>query len=340
MSEEKSATVYRIRARRFMLTYDSVHADKEELATKIRNVLKKEVTYIAIAWGKGTKTGREHTHVIVETTTAVNQSTKCITWMDIYPRVDVAKSLKRWANMVQYMNEEDKDVYVWGNTTKEEKNKPLREYVLQYKTLAEAIRDNDVRLVKYIKALWEHATKEEEEYVVEELREHPWQKQLADILGYEDTDLVWVHEPIGNTGKTTWAEHQWMIGNALYYLVTGGNGSTSVDIKYFVRFLHNQHKKGWDGRYIFLDIPRCAFMDRKFDPYSIVNLATQQEHQRKDGRREKFILKNKPKVCVLAHRPPDVRKLTTDRVKVYRITNLTLQKEEEQNPLSTHRISY
>ena len=161
-------------------------------------------------------------------------------------------------------------------------------------------------------------------------QEHPWQKQLADILGYEDTDLVWVHEPIGCTGKSRWAVRQHMDGNALYYLVTGRNGSTSVDIKYFVRFLHYQDsKEGWDGRYLLLDIPRCSFMDRKFDPYSIVNLATQQEHQRRDGRREKFKLKNKPKVCVLANKPPDVRKLTTDRVKVYRITDLTLQKEEE-----------
>jgi len=309
MSEQKSTKEYRIRARRFMLTYNSVHADKKELAAKIRTGLKKEVKYIAIAWEKGTKTGREHTHVIVETATAVDQNTKCITWTDIHPRVDAAKSMKHWTHMVQYMNKEDKEVFTWGETATQEAKKDVTGAdVLQYETMADAMRAHDVRLATNIKTVWEHA--KEEDYTVEDMDEHPWQTQLADELAdMKDRSIVWVYDKVGGTGKSTWAQHQHLLNRALYI---GHLGKVSD----FIEAMYNA-KDEWDHEYIIIDLTRQQ--ESGCSIYACIEAAAKRVMTRQKYTSKTFVLKKQPKICVLANWPPDVSALSMDRWRIWEI---------------------
>lgn len=305
MSEQKE---YRIRARRFMLTYNSVHADKEELCEKIRGALKKEVTYVAIAHEVGTKCGRKHTHVIVECKDRLDQNTKSITWAGIHPRVDAAKSMKHWTNMVEYMTKEDKEVYVWGETETQEKKVVTGDDVLAYDTMAEAIRAHDVRLATNIKVVWEHA--KEEEHTVEELKEHPWQEKLADELAdMKDRQIVWVYDKVGGTGKSTWAQHQHLLKRALYI---GHLGKVSD----FIEALYNA-KDSWDHEYIIIDLTRQQ--ESGCSIYACIEAAAKRVLTRQKYASRTFVLRRQPKICVLANWPPDVKALSMDRWRIWEI---------------------
>lgn len=307
MSEQKE---YRIRARRFMLTYNSVHADKKELCEKIRGALKKEVTYVAIAWEIGKKCGRKHTHVIVECKDRLDQSTKCITWTDIHPRVDAAKSMKHWTNMVQYMDKEDKEVFVWGETkTQEAKEVVTGADVLEYDTMAEAMKAHDVRLATNIKVVWEHA--KEEEWEVKELKEHPWQEQLGDELdAMNDRTIMWVYDKVGGTGKSTWAQHQHLLKKALYIGYLG-------KVPDFIEALYSAKDTWWDHEYMFIDLTRQQ--EQGCSIYTCIETAERRVITRQKYRSGTFVLKAQTKVCVFANWPPDVTKLSMDRWRIWEI---------------------
>lgn len=309
MSEEKA---YRIRARRFMLTYNSVHAHKEELCAKIREGLKKEVTYVAIAWEIGKKSERKHTHVIVECVDRLDQNTKCVTWEGIHPRVDAAKSMKHWTNMVQYMDKEDEEVYVWGETSTQEAKEAKKELtgadVLAYENVAEAIRECGVRYATQIKCVWEVA--KEEEYTCEELKEHPWQTQLADTLAdMKDRSIVWVYDKVGGTGKSTWAQHQHILKRALYI---GHLGKVSD----FIEALYNA-KDEWDNEYIIIDLTRQQ--ESGCSIYACIEAAAKRVMTRQKYTSKTFVLKKQPKICVLANWPPEVKELSMDRWRIYEV---------------------
>lgn len=309
-----------------MLTYNSVHVDKALMVEHVKEKMK-GVMYVGVCHEVGKEEKREHTHVLVELEGRCDMKSERLSWKGKVPNVKPATSKKHWTNMMAYIHKEDTEALEWGESSAEAKGATLTgQDIMGYETMEEALLNNDIRLATNIKTVWENVRKEDEGAERKELKYHPWQERLMDVLGYEMTErnIVWVYDRVGGTGKSTWGQRMDIDGNALYI----GHLGKVAD---FIEVLYRE-KDRWDGKYMIIDLTREQ--ERGCAIYQCIEEAAKELHVRQKYTSVKFRQRRQPRICVLANWPPEVTKLSMDRWMIYQVPKAGLTLEYE--PASTH----
>lgn len=140
----------------------------------------------------------------------------------------------------------------------------------------------------------------------------PWQIELEAYLTEEphDREIVWYYDPVGNTGKSTWAKH-WLLNHSDAIMVDG----KAEDIKCALALLHKNKKPL--PKTILWDIPRSQ------EHVSYTAMEKIKDGCFFSGKYESgMILMNKPHIIVFSNHLPDYSKLSTDRWNVKILSEL------------------
>lgn len=142
-----------------------------------------------------------------------------------------------------------------------------------------------------------------------------WQMDLKNILleEPEDRKIIWVHENIGNVGKSAFSKYMVVKHDALY--ITEGKKSDIINIVY--NYVINK-----DLDILILDVPRDN--GNKISYKSLEEIKNGLICNTKYETGNKVI--NAPHIVVFSNSPPDTEKFSADRWEIFEIKNNELIK--------------
>ena len=311
---------FRIKNKHIFLTYSTHFLIKKFKELKI--VKNKEFTY-KLAWETG-KTGYKHTHILLAFKRPIeSKDVRCLDIPDIkHPNIVRVLTKTHWQNLIKYI---DKDCDVKGNTLTGNEYEWLgtvRNVIQSHRTWNDVL--NDDYLVPYVQKYFNWAkavfqAKPKPSFKLTKLRK--WQEQinkrLKELIEEEnDRKVIWIYDPVGNSGKTKLCKH--LLGSGAF-LVTGGK---SAD---------NAYRFNYENTVLF----NLTRTQEDYTPYALIEAF-------KDGMlsspkyQSEMKIWNTSQVIVMANYYPDKSKLSDDRWEVYTLRDGILN--GEQVPLEVLNI--
>jgi len=306
-------TNFYLQNQRLLITYPS-HIPKDFLESFFKvNMGAKELIIAHENGDANSVTPYEHTHVYVDF--GRRFQTRNCRFFDIgtlHPHIKKILSSQQIANTKKYLCKEDPDnADLLKSLVKEDSFDPE----LIWK--CESIQDVLSRYCKKpsdapgLIALFNYKKKipKREIYL-----EHAWQYQLAGYL--KDTPvprkILWIFDPVGNTGKTRLALHLWDSCPLSYYIVDKlGGGRDAATI------IHSALETGWDGWCFICDLPRDAENKSIYEPLESLSNGFTTATKYKGSTQ----IWESGHVVVFANFLPNIHKMSHDRWDVREIVN-------------------
>jgi len=302
---ESSEKKFRFQNQRCMLTYKS-HIDKEEYKKWLSKKWEYKTIYIAHELGD-TSHNYKHTQVVVDFGSA-KQTRNCrfFAFNLIHPKISIIKDKLAFKISCKYLCKEDKTVKI-----SEEDDLTDIEQIWACPTIADALKYAKLKDVMAIIAAYEHRPEELPEPRIHENDFYPWQTQTWERIQEEpdSRSVIWIHEDVGNIGKTQFAK--WACLKHPEKCVLFNNIGKIAD---FAMNMKTFKKKGWRGDTVFLNLSRAY--SEKTNLYEVCEIIC-------DG----YIMCTKYTggalwlqdlhIVVLANFAPQTNKLSEDRWEIY-----------------------
>jgi len=317
---------FRLNAQRFLITYKT-HLDKEEYtkwATK--KFAKQGISFIRLAHETGDheddeeECPYEHTHVYIELKRRCNiTGNRCLDYENIHPH---CKTIPKEGSMdtKAYLAKEDP-----ANADLLTINTPLYTKIKACATIHEALekfveKPSDALGIIALHQIGSDGNFRRRTRVVETPVWKPWQQEIIDMLEKtpNNRDVIWVYEPVGNTGKSWFSKNMCLLDPVKYRragdLGNSRDGATTIE---------GMLKSGWEAWGLFINLARQTENHERMYRY-IEDIkdgcVTTQKYQ---GRALEF---DEPHVVVFANWPPMTwfnghETISIDRWKIFEIIN-------------------
>lgn len=302
---------FRIKGTKFALTY--TYKTLEFVCTEL--FFKGILAYkkIIIAHETGEKTGMEHTHVGVWFTKEFNTTNERIFDIDgCHPNIQVCKKWDAWVTYCTKDGNYKANFEIF-------KIAPLIDKIVESKSCIDAVKTCAKSLKDVVPIIQIYNNKG---YVMDEdlknellnMEFRPWQNELYNKLTNESDrrKIFWIHEKIGNTGKTTFCDIM-EVKNMHECIVIAATGSLR-DIADIIR---NWMDAGNTPKYVLIDLPR-TFEDRD----SIYTILESVKNGRLSCTKYKgtTLRFRSPSVCVFSNWAPVTSKCSADRWNIFTIS--------------------
>ena len=141
---------------------------------------------------------------------------------------------------------------------------------------------------------------------------YPWQKSMMELYTgpIHPREIIWVHEKVGNTGKSALARHLAILGETL--VVSGKAGDVACGV---AQWKSTEKRTPPPLRLVLWDVPRVNEGAVSYQALENVKNGCFFSGKYESG----MVVMEKPHVWVFANHPPDLSKLSQDRWRVYEI---------------------
>lgn len=259
--EEKFSRVvkedgFRLRSAKLFLTYKG-HLDKDYIWMFLFGKSPKlKKAYIAHENADPTDP-YAHTHVVCDLGKAPDWTgSRCLDIDNIHPNIQI---VEKWKNACSYITKEDKTVILadedrfepvaYTHITSIWKHNTVQEALMNMKELKDALPTL---------AVFGHKPIELPDPEIDEGDFYPWQQELWNRLSTKPNNrkVLWVYDPIGNTGKTRFAK--WCCLKHPEKCIMMNNVGKISD---FAMNIQSMWTQGWRGNTVFLNLSR-SYSDR------------------------------------------------------------------------------
>lgn len=314
---------FRINACRFLLTYKT-HINKDELVLFFNKLCKTkkgenkpEVKFCRSGheFGKNHESDKEdyeHTHTCIEFTKHfVSQDPEIFNFTTkdkevIHPHMKYCGKVenKKWNDMKRYISKEDPE-----NADLLTETLPLVDRVFacdtKYDVAKLCNRPGDIIGLLAIHALKPNEDKKNliyHELGGNKFNLYQWQYEILDEMkdmSGNSRKVTWIYDPMGNSGKSTFAKD--LQSNGIAYRVEGtGNGYENC-----AYLLGNAYKnKAWNGKNIIFDFPRGLNLMQSISIYNMIEMLCNGEISIGKYQSEKITMANNAQVYVFANKEP------------------------------------
>ena len=291
---------FRLNNQRLLLTYKG-HIDKEDIIEFINKW--KPIKNYFVVHENGKEGEYPHTHVLVDFGKAVqSRNQRILDFNDVHPHIKHLNSKKAWYDAISYLKKEDKDAYTNCKDN-------WVEEVQSYDTLSTALsrfkpsEASGVALAYSLKVSNIHVDKPTFAWFDE------WLKLLETV---SRRSIIWIHDDVGNSGKTWATKYMMCLDNNSYIVKNFGRRSD------FATIIINAINSGWSGKYFIADLPRT--MEDHDSIYGCLEdcvdgIVTSTKYS------GKTVVFNSPIVTVFSNFLPIESKMSADRWQIYTINN-------------------
>lgn len=216
----------------------------------------------------------------------------------------------------------------WIKFEKKKRITELKKYDYLKKFHWEQQKGSDKQAIQYcMKDNKYHYNFDISEYEPEEELElidtfHDWQNEILNIIKNkaDKRSVYWIHEPFGKTGKSTFCKYLCAKHKAIY--IDEGKKSDIINIIYNQKVINSQS-------IICIDVPRDNQNKISYKAIEQIKNGMICNTKYETGMR----LFNSPHVIIFSNFYPETEKLSSDRWKIGKIKNLSIEwdKEKEYN---------
>ena len=297
--KKQSKDNFRLNNMRIALTYNSGHIDKSEYRRWFKNSIA-ETKVLEIAHERGSKTQRDHTHVLIDFGKKLDtRSSKKFDYEGAHPNIRKVTTEKHWDNWIRYLKKQDPD-------NKELKTKrTIIDKVWDCDGLKAALDKNAKSLSDVNAIISLYGLKPlKSARVIDPNR--TWQKEVLRRLDEEPHPrrIVWVYDKYGDSGKSALCKYLMVTDPESCYVVNQMGGMSN-----FATIIQTAMQSRWNGKVMLIDLARDSQEKAIYEPLeSLKNgVVTATKY------RGSTMVFDNPHVVVFANFEPDYKRVSVDR---------------------------
>lgn len=333
INEEK----FRIQNRYIMLTYNGGHHNKENLIKFIKDkllTLNCKTNFIRCAHETGSKTKRNHTHVLFECEPPLNtRNCRLLDFDNDHPNWKTCQNKHHYSHCKNnYITKEDPENSDLKTQPTNEEYIDICGIVQQAPSLSEAINNHFFKAgftgINGIEKLYSMRPQTLSRFTY--VPSKPWELSLIQMVSGEPNyrDIIWIYDFKGNQGKTAFTKYMYSQDpnswNICKDMGTARDAATCIQ---------GALKRGWNSHGIILNLPRSAENHTRMYEYIEDIKDGMITAQKYAG--ETCIFDN-PHFIIFSNWIPTVSNLSEDRWKVFEIINNDLVPRSYDYCLNNH----